>query len=75
VIEKDGEGLMLREPNSKYEYRRVDSMLKVKVFHDEEAVVIGKEKGTGRCSNMMGALICKDKKGVEFKVGSGFTDA
>jgi len=23
---------------------------------------------------MMGALICKTKEGVEFKVGSGFTD-
>ena len=75
VTDKDGEGLMLREPNQKYEYRRVDTMLKVKVFHDEEAVVIGKERGTGRCATMMGALVCKDKKGIEFKVGSGFTDA
>lgn len=69
-----GEGVMLRDPKSHYEYRRVDTMLKVKEFQDDEATVIGKEKGTGRCENMMGALVVKNKQGVEFKVGSGFTD-
>ena len=39
-------------------------MLKVKEFHDDEAVVIGKENGSGRCENMMGALVCKNKDGV-----------
>ena len=65
---------MLRDPKSHYEYRRVDTMLKVKEFHDDEARVTGWEKGSGRCENMMGALCCKNKDGVDFKIGSGFTD-
>ena len=56
-----GEGVMLRDPKSKYEYRRVETMLKVKEFIDDEATVIGKEFGSGRCENMMGALVCKNK--------------
>jgi len=59
-----GEGMMLWDPKSHYEFRRVETMLKVKKFIDDEAVVLGKEKGSGRCENMMGALICKNKAGV-----------
>jgi DNA ligase 1 len=42
---------------------------------DAEATVVGTEKGTGRCSFMMGALVVKDKNGLVFKIGTGFTDA
>ena len=44
-----GEGMMIRAPDSPYEYRRSKEMLKVKEFHDDEAVVLGKEFGSGRC--------------------------
>lgn len=74
VLAESGEGMMLRDPKSPYEFRRTKTMLKVKEFHDDEAVVLGKEKGSGRLSNMMGALVCKNKAGTTFKVGSGFTD-
>ena len=50
VIDKKGEGLMLKNPKSKYEDRRSPELLKVKVFEDTEATVYGHEKGTGRCS-------------------------
>jgi DNA ligase 1 len=69
-----GEGVMLRDPKSKYEHRRVKTMLKVKEFHDDEATVLGQEKGTGRLEQLMGALVVKNKAGKTFKVGSGFTD-
>jgi DNA ligase 1 len=74
VTDLGGEGMMIRDPKSFYEYWRSESMLKVKKFLDDEAVVIGKESGTGRCENMMGALVVKNKFGVTFKIGSGFTD-
>ncbi len=32
---------MLRDPDSVYENRRSKSLLKVKTFHDDEAVVLG----------------------------------
>lgn len=74
VIAKKGEGIMLRDPNSLYEGRRSDKLLKVKKFDDAEATVIGHEKGTGRCSSMLGAIRVRGDNGIEFKIGSGFTD-
>ena len=41
VNKEEGEGLMLRDPESFYENRRSHSLLKVKTFHDDEATVIG----------------------------------
>jgi DNA ligase-1 len=43
-------------------------------MHDDEAVVIKHVLGTGRCANMMGAIICKNEFGIVFKIGSGFND-
>ena len=51
-----GEGMMIRDPESQYEGRRSDTLLKVKKFEDSEAVVLAHHKGTGRCSAMMGAI-------------------
>lgn len=39
----DGEGLILRDPNSPYVRKRSNMMLKVKTFQDSEAVVISTE--------------------------------
>lgn len=74
VVAKKGEGMMIRDPNSFYEGRRSDTLLKVKKFDDAEATVIGHNKGTGRCSAMLGALVMREDDGTEFKIGSGFND-
>lgn len=66
---------MLRDPESFYENRRSNSLLKVKTFHDDEAVVLGYTAGTGRCLGMVGALRVRNTHGIEFEVGSGLTDA
>jgi len=70
-----GEGMMLRDPNSYYENRRSKTLLKVKKFDDDEAVVLAHEPGTGRCTGMMGAIRVRNSQGVEFSIGSGFNDA
>ena len=70
-----GEGVMLKDPNSKYEGTRSYSLLKVKRFEDAEATVIGHHRGSGRCDTMCGAIQVREKDGTEFKIGSGFTDA
>ena len=41
VIALKGEGLMLKDPSSKYEQKRSDRLVKVKKFDDTEATVIG----------------------------------
>lgn len=47
---------MIKDPESLYEAKRSNLLLKVKQFEDTEATVIGHEKGTGRCAAMLGAL-------------------
>jgi len=74
VLGMQGEGLMIKDPKSKYESRRSKLLLKVKKFLDAEATVIGHQKGTGRCQSMLGALECKGDNGILFKIGSGFDD-
>jgi DNA ligase OB-like domain/ATP dependent DNA ligase domain/PBZ domain len=74
VLELGGEGLMLRKPGSDYEHGRSRALLKVKRFFDEEAKVVGHKPGTGRCSGMMGALLCVLPNGAKLTVGTGFTD-
>jgi DNA ligase-1 len=64
VNKVEGEGLMLREPGSFYENRRSNSLLKVKTFYDDEAVVLGYKPGTGRCEGMVGALRVRNTHGV-----------
>lgn len=74
VIKLGGEGLMIVRPGSYYTPRRTDSILKVKKFEDAEAVVFKHEPGKGKHKGRMGALWVREKDGIEFKVGTGFSD-
>jgi len=69
-----GEGLMLRQPESKYAVGRSATLLKVKSFRDDEAVVIGHQAGTGRHKGRLGALLVRLPSGIEFALGTGFSD-
>ena len=69
-----GEGLMLRQPGSKYVAGRSSTLLKVKTFHDAEAVVIGHDAGKGRHKGRLGAIVARLPNGKEFSVGTGFSD-
>lgn len=82
IIEKGGEGLMLREPGSPYINGRSKTLLKVKRFHDADAIVRAHERGSGKNSNCTGALRCEmldavtgKPTGKMFKIGTGLTDA
>jgi hypothetical protein len=75
IESRGGEGLMLRRPQSAYERRRSKALLKVKTFHDEEAIVVGHETGKGRLASLCGALLCETPDKRRFKVGSGLNDA
>src|SRR6476646_4213629 len=69
-----GEGLMLRQPGSKYVAGRSSTLLKVKTFNDPEAVVIGHQAGAGRHRRRMGALLVRLPNGTDFAIGTGFSD-
>ncbi len=76
------EGVMVRTANSPYKFGRSTEkegyLLKIKRFEDSEAKILSAveliSKHTKK-SNKMGALLVKDiKSGVEFELGSGFTE-
>ena len=69
-----GEGLMLRQPGSKYAVGRSATLLKVKTFQDAEAAVIGHQAGEGRHKGRLGALLVRLPNGTEFAIGTGFSD-
>ncbi len=69
-----GEGLMLRQPGSKYVAGRSATLLKVKTFHDAEAIVVGHQAGAGRHKGRLGALLVRLPDGTDFAIGTGFSD-
>ena len=65
---------MLREPGSAYVAGRSSTLLKVKTFHDAEAIVVGHEAGRGRHKGRLGALVVQRPDGTTFNVGTGLSD-
>lgn len=74
ILTLGGEGVMLRQPRSVYEFKRSHTLLKVKQFSSDEAVVIGHEEGMGQHQGRLGALVC-EYKNKTFKIGTGFSNA
>ena len=74
IVEKGGEGLMLHRADSLYHSGRSDDLLKLKPWQDAEATVIKILPGKGKFKGMMGALLVTDKMGLEFHIGTGFSD-
>jgi DNA ligase-1 len=70
-----GEGLMLRQPRSRYAVGRSSTLLKVKSFRDAEAVVVSHQPGAGRHKGRLGALLVRMSDGTTFSIGTGFSDA
>ena len=70
-----GEGLILRKPQSPYTVGRSYDLLKVKTFQDAEAMVIQHLPGSGKHTGRLGALLVELPNGVQFAIGTGFSDA
>ena len=70
-----GEGLMLRQPGSRYEVGRSSTLLKVKQFQDAEGLVVEHLPGKGRHKGRLGAVVVQMPGGLTFSVGTGFSDA
>jgi DNA ligase-1 len=74
VVASGGEGLMLHRADAPYETGRSASLLKLKPLHDAEARVVGYVAGRGRHAGRMGALRVRSAAGVDFLLGTGFSD-
>jgi DNA ligase-1 len=77
MVAEGFEGIMIKDPNGKWEGKRSVAWLKQKPFIEVSLAVIETEEGTGRNVGKMGALVCEgteDGKLIKVNVGSGFTD-
>jgi DNA ligase-1 len=77
TMDVGGEGVMLRNPDSLWLPKRVNSLLKMKPFLDDEGVVVGFVSGrkTDKGSKLLGLIgaLVLDYKGKRLEL-SGFTD-
>lgn len=75
IVAKRGEGLMLHRADAPYLTGRSHVLLKLKPQLDAEAKVIAYVPGKGKYQGKMGALLVETLDGIQFKLGTGFTDA
>jgi DNA ligase-1 len=78
MVEAGYEGIMIKDPNGKWEGKRSTAWLKQKPFLEVSLAVVAVEEGTGRNEGRLGALICEgedDGKRISVNVGSGLTDS
>ena len=73
-IARKQEGVMINICDAKYEFRRTNSLLKVKKMNTLDLQIIGFEEGSGRLTGTLGAILVRYKDGNVVKVGSGFTN-
>lgn len=75
VVDAGGEGLVLHRADAVYRPGRSADVLKLKPLHDAEAEVIAHLPGRGRHAGRLGALRVRTPEGIEFSIGTGFSDA
>lgn len=74
VLSQGGEGLMLHKGSAYYQAKRSKDLMKLKKQQDAEALVLQHLPGEGRNSGRLGALLVKNRAGIIFKIGTGFSD-
>lgn len=78
MVEAGYEGIMVKDPDSKYECKRSTAWLKQKPFIEVSLEIVAVEEGTGRNQGRLGAFVCRgtdDGKNITVNVGSGFSDS
>lgn len=77
MVEQGFEGILIKDPNGKWQGKRSVAWLKQKPFIEVSLSVTAVEEGTGRNVGKLGAIVCEgtdDDKRIVVNVGSGFTD-
>jgi DNA ligase 1 len=75
VVDAGGEGLVLHRADAPYRTGRSADLQKLKPLHDAEAQVIAHVPGRGKHTGRLGALRVRTPEGIEFSIGTGFSDA
>ncbi len=75
IVAQGGEGMVLQRKNAFYQGKRSDDLIKLKVWQDAEATVIKHLPGKGKYTGVMGSILVETDDGIQFRLGTGFTDA
>jgi len=59
IVEKKGEGIMIKYPDSDYVGGRSNLLLKYKPVYDSEAVIIDYNPGTNKYKGLLGSFVCR----------------
>jgi len=73
-IEEGYEGLVLKNPNSYYEYGKSNDWVKVKKMDTYDATIVNLLEGTGKYKNMLGKFEIELENGKKQFCGSGLSD-
>jgi DNA ligase-1 len=75
IVEKGGEGVILKNPDHVYECKRSKNWIKLKEVNECDLIIKGWYPGEGKREGFIGGFICEDLSGkIKVKIGSGFTD-
>jgi len=75
IVDKGGEGVILKNPEHVYECKRSKNWIKLKEVNECDLIIKGWYPGEGKREGFIGGFICEDLSGtLKVKVGSGFTD-
>ena len=74
VLAQGGEGLMLHRKTARYLRGRSHDLLKLKLYTDAEAIVIGYRPGKGKFTGQVGSLKVRTDEGIVFYIGTGLSD-
>lgn len=73
--ENNWEGLMYRNGDVSYEYKRTNNLLKIKKMEDAEFQLVRFNIGTGKYADTLGSITVSLPTGETVDVGSGFLDS
>jgi DNA ligase-1 len=72
ILDKGGEGLMLRQAHSAYEFKRSSTLYKLKYWYDAEGLVVD-QGSTSYNKDKMGFVVMQMECGKTIEVSEGFT--
>ena len=74
IVNKGGEGIMLRYPAGLYEHSRSSNLLKYKKTQTMDLRIVGWNEGKGKYTGAIGSFICcSDDRSIQVNV-AGITD-
>ena len=73
-IDNGDEGIIVKDPDAPYAYKRTNAWIKVKPDFDVDAPIVGFYEGTRKYEGTLGGIVI-EHNGVRTEVGSGFSDA